>query len=329
MRYKIFAMKKLKYLFPALTLLLLTTSCWEDADDNGNILPSKSAYDRIAESEDHTTLKAALDLTGLDVTLRNNGSFTVFAPTNAAFAQYLTDNALADLNAIPLAELRNLLLYHVLQRINRTGDFLTGYAKTSASNLNQENLDLYIQTTPAFLMNNSVSITTADINANNGIVHITDNVLTLPTLATLVTANPSFSNLTAALIQESLDTALENTITTGALPAPFSVFAPTDAAFQALIDENTTDSLNSIADVLALPNLSDVLLYHVVSGSSLRVEDFTDGFVIDPITTGTFTINTTGGIIITDAGGRLINLLELDITAINGVLHSVDNVLFP
>ncbi|MDP5100439.1 MAG: fasciclin domain-containing protein, partial [Nonlabens sp.] len=77
------------------------------------------------------------------------------------------------------------------------------------------------------------------------------------------------------------------------------------------------------------PNLSDILLYHVVSGTSLRVEDFTDGFVIDPITTGTFTINTTGGIVITDAGGRLINLLERDITAMNGVLHSVDNVLLP
>jgi len=308
-------------------LFAATTSCLEDADDNDNRLPRPNAYERVAESTEHTLLLEALELTGLDLTFKNSGSFTVFAPDDAAFATYLSDNAIVMLADIPRAELRNLLLNHVLQNLRRDADFTAGYTKTSALSTADKNLDMYVQIAPSLLLNNSVSITRANVSASNGVLHFTDKVLALPTLATLVAANPDFGALSTALTQQNLVAALSNTTTTGTNPAPFTVFAPSDAAFQALIDESTTDPLNSIADLLALPNLSDILLYHVVSGNAYRNGDFSDNFTVDPIATGTFTINTTDGTAITDGQGRIVNLIERDITGVNGVLHSLNNLL--
>lgn len=312
-----------------LGLLFLTTSCIDD-DDNNNIINGPSLLDRIEMSTEHTILTAALERTGLNVTLDNAGSFTIFAPTDVAFMQYLAANNFADINAVPIDVLRDLLQYHLLQELKRTTDFIPGYNKTSANNqAQQQNLDLYIQTTPTFLLNATVALTTENITARNGVLHVTDRVLELPTVATLMRASTDFSNLLAALNQQGLTPTLENTNTTGVNAAPFTVFAPSNTAIQALIDENITDSLNTIADVLALPNLNDVLLNHVVSGSSVRSENFSDGFMIDPITSGMLTINTTGGTVITDQQGRLITVVGTDITGINGVLHVIDNVLLP
>lgn len=312
-----------------IALLLLNTSC-EDADDNDNIIPGKNLFERISENSELTQLKTALEITSLDFTLSNTGSFTLFAPTDAAFNQYLSANGFTDLNAVPVDDLRNLLQYHLLQTLTRSEDFLPGYAKTSANNLEQQqNLDLYIQTAPTLLLNGTTAITTGNVTGNNGILHIVDNVLSLPTVATLVQANPDFSNLLIALNQEGLTTTLENMTTTGTNPAPYTVFGPSNAAFQALIDESTTDSLNTFADVLALPNLTDILLNHVVSGSSLRGESFSDGIMIDPITAGMLTVNTTGGAVITDQTSRLVSIIGIDLTATNGVLHILNNVLLP
>lgn len=302
-------------------------SCVDD-DDNGNILPRPSAYDRIADSADHTILKQALDLTGLDLNLKNSGSFTVFAPTDAAFNTYFTTNNITDLSAIPVAQLRNLLLYHVLQTIERDTDFVTGYFKTSALNPQGEILDVYVQIVPDVLLNNAVSINRANVTANNGVLHYTDRVLEILTLDKLLLLNPDFSTLTTALVQENLLDALQNTNTTGPLAAPFTVFAPDDNAFQAFINESTTDPINSVADILALPNLSDILLYHVVSGNAYRSSDFRDGFIVDPIATGTFTTNNLNNTTtITDAAAREINFGQTDIVAINGNVHIIGNVL--
>lgn len=321
-------MKKAHTSFCTFIMILATlSSCIEDADDNDNRLPRSNAYERLTESTEHTLLLEALELTGLDLTFKNSGSFTVFAPNDAAFTTYLNDNSIAMLSDIPRAELRNLLLNHVLQTLKRDIDFTAGYTKTSALSTDNKNLDMYVQIEPSLLLNNRVSITRANVSASNGVLHFTDNILVLPTLATLIAVNPDFAALTTALTQQNLVAALANTTTAGTNPAPFTVFAPNNAAFQALIDESTTDSLNNIADLLALPNLSDILLYHVVSGNAYRNADFNDNFTLDPITFGIYTINTTDGTAITDGLGRVVNLTERDITGVNGVLHSLNDLL--
>ncbi|QJP32954.1 fasciclin domain-containing protein [Nonlabens sp. Ci31] len=306
---------------------VLYTSC-EDADDNGNIIdPNNSAYDLTETNSEFSILNTALIRTGLDATLDSQGTYTVFAPNNAAFNQYFTENGFANIEAVPIADLRAILLYHVLN-IEVTSELLnTGYIKTLGKDEEVEALDLFIEATTSVVLNGSVTVTQADIEVDNGVVHMIDKVLDLPTVITLVAANPEFSNLETALLQQGLEITLSNT--DASMQDPFTVFAPTDDGFQDLVDLDPMDGLTSLQDILDLTNLTDILLYHVVGNDRIRSGNISNGVVIDPITTGTFSINTTSGILITDEQMTEANITATDITAVNGVIHKIDIVIRP
>lgn len=154
------------------------------------------------------------------------------------------------------------------------------------------------------LINGSTNVIEADLAVTNGVVHVVDELITLPTVVILAATNPTFTNLAVALTQEELIVALSNTATTGMIPAPFTVFAPTNAAFQALIDADPNDGINPI-------------------------EDITDGLEADPITEGTFVLNTTAGVTIIDGSDTVTNVIVTNVTATNGVVHAIDFVLRP
>lgn len=324
-------MKKAQYLLFA-GLAFAAVSC--DDDDDGPIDNSNTIADIVAGNSNFSILNAALEQTGLDATLDANGTFTVFAPTDAAF-QALLDadpndglSTPADLLALP--SLQNILLNHVLNTEVPSTALSDGYVKTLATDdgTNSGNaLDLYVDLTSGVVLNGGPAVanpaTDADIMADNGVVHIIDGVLTLPTVATLAAANPNFGNLVAALSQENLVSVVSDA------SATLTVFAPLNDSFQTLIDSDPNDGLTNINDVLGLATLSDVLTYHVVSGAAVRAGDIMDGQVVDPVGPGTFTINTANGVVITDTNGRTINVIVTNVTAINGVVHAIDNVLLP
>lgn len=306
------------------------TSC--DDDDYDNVIPStNTAYDLVSTSPDFSVLKAALDVTGLDATLKGPGTFTVFAPKNAAFIQFLQDNNLADLEAVPIPLLRETLLYHVLGTEVVSSSLSDGYVKTSANNATGQSLDVYVQTgAQAFLNDAALDMTALDIDVDNGVVHVLNDVINLPTVVDLADANPMFSNLVAALEQEDLDLVLDGNETTGSTPAPFTVFAPTNDAFQAYIDSDPNDGVNSISDILALSNLSNILTFHVVGGASVRAGSIVDDAPVDPIASGTFTIDTTPTIPEISINGVVVaRIIATDVTATNGVIHAIDFVLLP
>ncbi|PRP65947.1 fasciclin domain-containing protein [Nonlabens agnitus] len=323
-------LKPLAVAFLAIAAISVT-SC--DSDDDANLVIQDSAFDITVNNPNFSTLKTALERTGLDAALDDpTATFTVFAPTNDAFEDFLEANDFTTLDEIPQDVLENVLRNHVLGSVNRAADLESNYYKTLAVNADGDSFDMFINTNDGILINNFVFVElgSSDIPVSNGVVHVVDEVITLPTVATLAASNPTFSNLVTALSQEQLVPALQNTMTTGTNPAPFTVFAPTNDAFQALIDADPNDGLNSIADVLALDNLDAILLYHVASGAAVRQEDITDGLVVDPITTGTFTINTTNGVTITDGSGNNdIEVIATNVTGSNGVVHAIDFVLLP
>ncbi len=108
-------------------------------------------------------------------------------------------------------------------------------------------------------------------------------------------------------------------------PAPFTVFAPTNEAFEALLEELTLGSLNEIpTDVL-----SAVLSYHVVTGANVRSDDIDDDMMVTTLQGGAFTVNTTNGVTITDENDRVSNIVAVDVQATNGVIHAIDKVLLP
>ena len=191
----------------------------------------------IAPSPNHTLLEAALIQEGLADDLQNaSATLTVFAPTddalNALAAALGTDAA----GLLALPNLDSILLYHVLGVTVPSSAVTNGLIATPLNNINTLKLT---KTTLGEIFVNQAKVTTADLTADNGVVHVTDQVL-LPvkTVVDVAIAN-SFTTLTAALIKAELIPALSIPLGT------FTVFAPTNAAFDTLASRLNTD-LNGI-----------------------------------------------------------------------------------
>lgn len=317
-------MKKLIFgMFLALSATLMFTACGEDEDD---VTTPKNIIQTAQATSDLSTLVAALTRAGLVDALNANGPFTVFAPTNAAFSAFLAANSFANLEAVPVDVLKQVLLNHVVSGEIRAAAVPTeGYVKTLATfGTSTSNLSLLAQKSAsgAVTLNKEVKVTTADVLASNGVVHIVDKVIALPSVVNHALNNANFSTLVAALTRPGLGVDYV-TILSGA--GPFTVFAPTNAAFAALLTELNLTSLDQVDNA----TLNAVLQYHVVNGANVLASQLTNGQVVTTFGTGTFTINLTGGAKIVDAKNRTTNIIITDVQGTNGVVHAIDKVLLP
>ncbi|MFO8145821.1 MAG: fasciclin domain-containing protein [Gillisia sp.] len=298
-------------------------------DDDAVIIPEpepNSIADIVENSADYSSLNAALEVAGLKATLAGDTEYTVFAPNNAAFSAFLADNGYANLSAVPVDVLTQVLLNHVLVGANFAADLSTGYVQTaSTSSPDDNNLSMYIGVGNIVLINGTSAVTQADIVADNGVIHAVDSVIELPDITTFALADPTFEILVAALTRDD-DFNFVPILQTQDAPAPFTVFAPTNDAFVDFLDEfEAYTTLGDIeGDVLAA-----VLSYHVVTDANVRSEDITDGMVVTTYEGGEFTIKTEGGVTITDENERISNVVATDVQATNGVIHVIDTVLFP
>lgn len=295
------------------------TSCSDD-DDDGPIIENNSntIADIVTNNPDFSSLLAALQQTGLDVTLGGNGNFTVFAPTNAAFDTFLGGTPLADVDNDVLTQ---VLLNHVLNVELASTALSTGYQKNLATEPSSgANIDMYIDTTSGVVINGQSTVSTADVNADNGIIHIVDTVIELPTIVTFATTNPALSSLVAALTDEG-NTAFVNLLSDTS--GDFTVFAPTNDAFTTFLDGATLGDVDN--DVLA-----QVLSNHVIPGAVAVSSSLSNSYVntaavfngeIDaPIN---MYINTDDGVTL----NGISNVSIADIVAVNGVIHVVDAVI--
>lgn len=307
-----------------LFLLLLTISTgvfFSACKDDDNDSP-KSVVELAQSNADLSILVDALTRADLVTTLNGNGPFTVLAPTNAAFTALLSNLGLASLNDVPVDVLRSILLNHVISGTVRSADISTGYVSTLAQGPDNNAISLYAEKSNGVKFNGTATVTTADIVASNGIVHIIDNVLTVPTVVNQALNNPEFSTLVAALTRSDLGV---DYVTLLSGDGPFTVFAPTNAAFAALLQELGVNSLNDIPAA----TLNAVLQYHVVSGANVRSTQLTEGQQVTTFQGGTFTVNLNDGAKITDAKGRKSNIVVVDVQGSNGVVHAIDKVILP
>jgi len=316
-------MKKTLKLTVVAFIAMATFSCSND-NNNSIVIPPNNTITGIASrNSDLSILVQALSRADLAAALQGSGPFTVFAPTNAAFTQFLDDNNFATLDDVPLAALKEVLLNHVVSGAVTSSDLTTGYvntlAKGPASATNT--LSLYVNTAAGVKLNGVSNVTTADIIASNGVIHIVDAVIGLPTIVTHATANANFSSLVGALTSAGQPDFVSILSGTG----PFTVFAPTNDAFTSL---NAELAPGGIASVSA-SNLTKVLQYHVVSGNILA-GDLTDGQIVNTLQTPqTFTVNLTDGAKIKDVNNRTSNIIATDVQCSNGVIHVLDKVLLP
>lgn len=316
-------MKNLLKLFAvALMFGFLMFSCDDSRDEMPN---SGSIYDLASRDADLSNLKAAIDKAGLSSTLSGAGTFTVFAPSNAAFTQFLGENGYASLNDVPAAALKEILLNHVLSAKVMAANVTTGYVSTLAkgSASNTRNLSMYINTASGVKINGISTVTKTDIEASNGVIHKVDKVIGLPTIVTHAAANPNFSILVSALTRNDMPNFAG--ILSGSASSPFTVFAPTNAAFTSLLTEL------SLPNLAAVPTstLENALRYHVVTGANVASTDIVNNMTVTTFQGGTFKITTTGGVKITDAKNRVANVIATDVQCSNGIIHALDKVLLP
>ena len=260
----------------------------------------------VAKSAQHTTLLAALQQANLVSTLQDlSKQYTVFAPTNAAFDKYFQNSGTTAQQLLASSDLSSILLHHVL------GSKAVSSSLTNAEVTTLNGRDVTVNITRGVKID-SANVTTADINADNGVVHVIDYVL-LPTyddVTEVVTGSAEHTTLLAALQQANLVSTLQD------LSKQYTVFAPTNAAFDKFLNAKGLTA----NDLLAAPNLSNILLHHV-----LGVKAVSSGLVNGPVSTlnGTdVVVSLSGGVKIDTA-----NVTGADILAGNGVVHVIDAVL--
>ena len=329
-------MKNLKRFSIALFTVFAFTSC--SSDDDATFIPTftptatapaRNVVETAQATANLSILVDAVIRADLQVALSAPGNKTVFAPTNAAFSQFLMDKGFATLNDVPVATLKQILLNHVIDGSNLSSSDLsgtTGYAKTLADGPEMTKLSIYYDANSGVKLNGASDVTAADVMTTNGIVHIVDKVIDLPTIATFATSNPALSILVDALTYADTGTPTVPYISTvsNATAGPFTVFAPTNGAFGNLLTDLSVSALTDIA----VGTVDSVLTYHIVNGSNVTSSELMSGTV----TTlgGNLTLDASA-LTLTDPSTGVSNIVSslVDVQGTNGVVHVIDRVLRP
>ena len=305
-------------IFKPLAVALLTTTlvaCGSSSssDDPGNIV------EVAEENGSFTTLVAALKASGLDEVLTDETrDFTVFAPTDAAFETALADLGITAEELLAAPNLADILLYHVIADAEIDSTAAIAAAGTTVTTANTDDVGVALRGMDLFI--NASRVVTPNVEANNGIIHAIDAVL-LPTeddpasgtIDVVATANGNFTTLVAALGAANLASVVADP------DGKFTVFAPTDAAFAAL-------GLNP-GNVGAVPNLADILLYHVISGKEVNATAATAiaGNTVEMGNTDPMALSLSG----TELFANLSGISAPNVDASNGIIHVIDTVLTP
>ena len=320
----------LKFYKLSLALVIASSFLSCDVEDNESYtLPALSTITEFAESNsDLSNLAAALSAAdGNLLSLLNGGNYTVLAPNNWAFEVWLGNNGYTSIDEVPTDILKNILLNHVISGTVRSSDLAatgSGYTSTNATNTDGDFLSMYFSTNNGVVFNGVTTVLNPDIAASNGVVHVVDLLIELPTVVTFATTNPGFETLVTALTRDDLSEDFVSILSTTTEPAPFTVFAPTNEAFSSLFSELSIDSLNDIDTA----TLESTLGTHVVAEANVRFEDLSDGMLITTIGDD-LTISVGTGPLLVDLNGRTANIIAVDIQAYNGVIHVIDNVMLP
>ena len=305
-------LRQIKHIFASLSVVAFATACGGGSSDPDVVQLAQS-------NSDLSILVEAVDAAGLSATLKQAGPYTVLAPTNAAFAALLTELGVTKAQLLadkPL--LTAVLTYHVLPATVRKADIPLGRAVTTVQGgiFKVDTVGTALRITDG--RNRTANITATDLRASNGVVHVIDKVI-LPANKNIVqTAQslPDFSILVEAVVAADLQGTLSGT-------GPFTVFAPTNAAFAALLAELGISKEALLANKALL---TKVLTYHVVPSRVLKA-NVPIGTPITTVQGEPFSIS--ASLAISDQRGRSANIVATDVLTSNGVIHVLDKVILP
>ena len=305
-------MKKQTLIFGLVALmgLFILTGC-EEKEDEMKPVSDMSIAEYASSDNNFSILVSALVKADLAGVLSGTGNFTVFAPTNEAFNALFSELGISGIDDLSKETLTPILLYHVLGTEARSSMITTGYYNT-LSPAQGSYLSLKADVASGVMLNRNTNVTKADVDVKNGVIHVIDRVLLPPTVVGQALINDSFSILVQAVVKANLVDALNGN-------GPFTVFAPTNEAFEALF---STLGISGIADLTA-EQLTPILTYHVVSGNVLSSQ-LSEGSV--PTLNGeslSVSLSPAPGI------NGTARIVATDVQASNGVIHVIDSVLLP
>ena len=260
-----------------------------------------------------TTLATALQAAGLVDALKADGPFTVFAPTDEAFAKLPEGTVEGLLKPENIEQLKAILLYHVVEGKVMAAD-VSGIS--SATALSGKDLTVKVDMGNVYI--NESKVVLADVEASNGVIHVIDAVLLPPAelsdIVDTAVADGRFTTLAAALQAAGLVETLKG-------EGPFTVFAPTDDAF-AKLPAGTVETLLKPEN---LEQLKSILLYHVVAGKVMAADVVTLTSA-DAVSGAQISIKVQDGKVYLN---ETIQVIITDIETSNGVIHVIDAVLLP
>ena len=346
----------------AAAMLLTTAACGSDepASTTTSTEAAGNVVDVAVSAGSFTVLTELLTATGLAETLSGPGPFTVFAPTDEAFQatadeRGITLDQLIDAYSNPEELLKEVLLYHVVSGNIPAADMVALNGQ-KVETLSGEKWTVVADGETVAIKdgyNRLVNVVDVDVPASNGVIHILDRVLegsmpgydsddaaSAPTTSEYAPYDTTFDGAASASVFDDLVAAGSFTVLTELLtstglkdtlsgPGPFTVFAPTDAAVEAEAAARGISVDDLIASTRADPKLlKEILLYHVVPGS-IPAADLVglNGQTVESLSGEKFTVITDGQTVsIKDGFGVIVNVIDSDVAASNGVIHVVDTV---
>lgn len=310
--------RKVKTILSLIVFLTAAVACDDEENAQSNIVQLAQGNSNLS-----TLVTALTKFPDLVTTLSGNGNFTVFAPTNAAFNELLEKLDVNTLNDVDEDELREILEYHVIATAALKAADLASQGYTTV-----EGKQLFVSVGSSVKINGVVTVTTPNLSASNGVVHVVDKVIVPPalTIAQIATSfNPNeFTQLVAALARTQGRT--PDLLAAVSNPGTLTVFAPTDAAFQQLYTALEVQNVNQI-DINVL---TSVLRHHVITSRKYS-SDLTNGALRtlngDDVTINLANLTVTGA----SGGTNIANLQPtlLDVNGTNGVIHVINRVLLP
>ena len=299
----------------------LLTSC---SDDDPVIEKPKNIVDLAVADSNLSVLVAALQKADLVSALQADGPYTVFAPTDAAFQALLDSNdSWNSLDDIPVETLKSVLLFHVISGEVKAADLSNTYVNTLSTGPNDEMLSLQVEVDGAVEFNGDSKPIATDVMASNGVIHTIDKVMLPANVVALALNNSGFTSLVAALTDSRHTTDFVSLLKED---GPYTIFAPTNDAFQALLDSN--DSWNSLADI-PIATLEAVLKYHVFAGGNVQSDELSDDQEITMFDGNIVTVDLSSGAKLDTSSGQSVVISLTDVQGTNGVIHVVDSVLLP
>ena len=277
-----------------------------------NATQEKDIVDTAVGAGSFKTLVAAVKAAGLVETLKGEGPFTVFAPTDEAFKKLPAGTVETLLKPENLKKLQGILTYHVVPGSVMAADVVKlDSAKTV------QGQDVTIKVVDGGVMINGAKVVTADIECSNGVIHVIDSVILPPAkkadiVDTAVSAD-DFNTLVAAVKAAGLVETLKS-------KGPFTVFAPTDEAFAKI----PAATLKELLKPENKKKLAGILTYHVVPGKVMAAD-------VVKLTSAKTANGQEITIKVSDKGVMVdgANVIKTDIECGNGVIHIIDSVIMP